>query len=923
MNESEQNEVILLIEDDSGIGELIQEALSFTGRKTVHLDSGKSALEWIRNNDPFMIILDYSLPDMSGREIVENIISLKGRMPPFIVVTGAGDEKVAVSMMKLGAKDYLIKDRSFLSHIPILAEQVIHEINVEYRLEKTQEALKESEKKFRQLFENMDEGVVMILPDGIIIEANQAAEEILELKKNRIIRMWDIPAGWKIINAEGNEMLFEDLPGNIALLEKKPLKDQLMGILLPDGTVKWISVSFSPVFLDSGELNFLVGLVQNVTEQISIKKELEESEKRYHQLFDVSPLPAWVYSISSLKFLNVNTTALKVYGYSEEEFLNMSIKDIRPEEDVQKLISFLSGVGEQDAYTNETRHLTKDGRIIDVMLWTNPILYKEEKARLVIVENITERKILEKELVKAKEAAEEASRAKSDFLAKMSHEIRTPLNGVMGMNSLLLTTNLDKEQRNYVKTAYYSAESLLGVINDILDFSKIEARKLDIEEIHFSLPDMLNEFNTIVSMSAGEKGLFFSTILDPEIPPEVIGDRNRIRQILLNLTTNAIKFTNSGSVTVRAELVETSGDRVRIRFSVQDTGIGIPEEKQKRLFESFYQTDSSTTRIYGGSGLGLAICRQLTLLMKGEIGFRSTEKKGSEFWVILELKTGTREKIFIPEGIEMTQTAGIRIIIADSSRSETESTASYAESWGAVTIQCNDGISLYSALRTLKDGKDRTVILVLDYHLPSLSIPDLRLCIRESGLDAKIRIIMVSSFAWKNEISPDSDLPVFKFLVKPYQSSDLYNSVFEAAGRKEKAKSSESGPVTVKNRDSRILAAEDNPVNSMLLKAMLKKIGYRNIVMTSNGLESVAEFKKQPFDIVLLDLHMPIMDGYEAARLMRSGISKFNGPEIPIIAVTAEAMEEEKQRCLNLGMNDHLSKPYAPEQLIRVINAWT
>ncbi|HNF27804.1 MAG TPA: response regulator, partial [Leptospiraceae bacterium] len=175
-SESEQNEVILLIEDDSGIGELIQEALSFTGRKTVHLDSGKSALEWIRNNDPFMIILDYSLPDMSGREVVENIISLKGRMPPFIVVTGAGDEKVAVSMMKLGAKDYLIKDRSFLSHIPILAEQVIHEINVEYRLEKTQEALKESEKKFRQLFENMDEGVVMILPDGIIIEANQAAE---------------------------------------------------------------------------------------------------------------------------------------------------------------------------------------------------------------------------------------------------------------------------------------------------------------------------------------------------------------------------------------------------------------------------------------------------------------------------------------------------------------------------------------------------------------------------------------------------------------------------------------------------------------------------------------------------------------------------------------------------------------------------
>ncbi|HNN06409.1 MAG TPA: response regulator, partial [Leptospiraceae bacterium] len=261
--------------------------------------------------------------------------------------------------------------------------------------------------------------------------------------------------------------------------------------------------------------------------------------------------------------------------------------------------------------------------------------------------------------------------------------------------------------------------------------------------------------------------------------------------------------------------------------------------------------------------------------------------------------------------------------IADSSRSETESTASYAESWGAATIQCNDGISLYSALRTLKGGKDRTVILILDYHLPSLSIPDLRLCIRESGLDTKIRIIMVSSFAWKNEISPDSDLPIFKFLVKPYQSSDLYNSVFEAAGRKEKAKSSESGPVTVKNRDSRILAAEDNPVNSMLLKAMLKKIGYRNIVMTSNGLESVAEFKKQQFDIVLLDLHMPIMDGYEAARLMRSGISKFNGPEIPIIAVTAEAMEEEKQKCLNLGMNDHLSKPYAPEQLIRVINAWT
>ncbi len=919
----EKNEVILLIEDDFGIGELIQEALSFTGRKIVHLDSGKSAVEWIQNNDPFLIILDYSLPDMSGREIVENIISKKGKMPPFIVVTGAGDEKVAVSMMKLGAKDYLIKDRSFLSHIPILAEQVIHEISVEDRLEKTQEALKESEKKFRQLFENMDEGVVMILPDGLIIEANQAAEEILELKKNNIHRMWDIPSGWKIINAEGREMLFEEMPGSIVLLQKKSLKDQLMGILFPDMTVRWISVSFSPVFSDSGEIDFLVGLVQNVTEQIRIKKELEESEKRYHQLFDVSPLPAWVYSISSLKFLNVNTTALKVYGYSEDEFLSMSIKDIRPTEDIQKLMSFLSGVGEQDSYTNETRHLTKDGKIIDVMLWTNPILYKDEKSRLVIVENITERKQLEKELVKAKEAAEEASRAKSDFLAKMSHEIRTPLNGVMGMNSLLLTTNLDKEQRNYVKTAYYSAESLLSVINDILDFSKIEARKLDIEEIGFSLQDMLNEFNTIVSMSAAEKGLFFSTILDPEIPPEIIGDRNRIRQILLNLTTNAVKFTNSGSVTVRAELADVFEDRVKIRFAVKDSGIGIPEEKQKRLFESFYQTDSSTTRIYGGSGLGLAICRQLTLLMKGEIGFRSTENQGSEFWVILELKIGKRENVLIPNDIGKQKMTDIQIIIADANRSETETAARYAESWGGQTIQCNDGVSLMASLRKNLREKEKTVILILDYHLPDLSISELKLCLQEMELNAKPKIILVSSFGWKNEITPDADLPVFKFLVKPYQSSDLYNSVFEAAGRKEKIKSSETGPVTVKNRESKILAAEDNPVNSMLLKAMLKKIGYKNIVMTSNGLESVAEFKKQQFDVVLLDLHMPIMDGYEAARLMRSGISRFNRPDLPIIAVTAEAMEEEKQKCLSLGMNDHLSKPYSPEQLIRVINSWT
>ncbi|QUX94122.1 hypothetical protein C0J08_01305 [Marinomonas sp. CT5] len=852
--------------------------------------------------------LNTAMEDINTLEVALNVMIASNSLS---VITDLKDNQIKSSLDRL---DYVIAESA--------------KIHPEAAIKLQQVRIELGETLFGKgyFFDNTEQ-VIKLGGDGLFEE--RVEHILLEEEKLELINLL--------------EKTFSPLPrlvdqiGSFVQLNSKNLdqkiEDQLSQV---KSRILWISgISITILLLLAWAIS------RRVTRQLS---SFIESEERFRSMFEVTPDPVWI--LIDQKIVDCNDAAVQTLNYPKKEsLLGKEIGDISPNKQTDGTLSSscLKHHFEQvDMYGNirtEWVFQRPDGERIYADMIILSIAFNNHPATIISWRDVTEKFMSQqslaqykeklendialqtKELQSAKEAAENANQAKSEFLANMSHEIRTPMNSIIGMSSLALQTELNNKQRGYIEKVSHSAESLLHIINDILDFSKIEARKMDIENVPFMLPSLIHKVAHVLELKIEEKGLELIIDIDADVPQQVIGDPTRLRQILLNLGNNAVKFTQQGEIIIHVSYSKQDQQENTIHFSVQDTGIGISQDKQSNLFQSFSQADTSTTRRFGGTGLGLAISKRLIQLMGGKIWVESEENKGSTFHFTVNFESTES----ISHSYTLNTHANLnQVMIVDDNDSAREVLKASVEALGLNCRSFSHGREAIKYIASLKAASQPYPLMFIDWKMPDLDgIDTCKAILNETSDDTPLSIIMVTAYRLEEARKAGEGLPISAYLTKPVTTSSLFDQIIQLCGPQSASVINhpiDSHDISFSDElaGAKVLLVEDNEINRELAEEILSRNG---ILFTSatNGQEAIDLLGSDLFDCILMDCQMPVMDGYTATQKIRS-MKQYQ--DIPIIAMTANVMAEDIKYAKASGMNDHIAKPIHFETMFTTLRTW-
>ncbi|MCA9041036.1 MAG: response regulator, partial [Planctomycetaceae bacterium] len=900
---------VLLICEDPQDSQIIRYLLADSSRVKFILATVRTvdeAMSMLLETEYDVLLLDLKMSHDDVLAPFREIRKAQTRLP-IVVISEDDDDEIADNAVRDGAQDYI--QRSELD--PTLLE---HALRYAIDRKQAEQELRTTEARYQSLIESLPLNVFQKDLAGHLIFANNLYCLTMNLS-------WEELAGKTDYDLFPDELAEKYRRDDARVVETGEALEDIEEHVKQDG--EHIYVHVLKGLVRDAEQNVIgtQGMFWDVTAEKQAEKALRQSDARFRRFVN-SDIIGIVITDANNNITAANNEFLRMIDYSREELEENQIrwdKILPPEhrEYDKATERLLAETGKRPPL--EMEYIRKDNSRIPVYVGMTQLSDGEsEKEAIYFALDMTKQKQAEAALQAAKEAADSANRAKSDFLANMSHEIRTPMNAVIGMTELVLDTKLTGDQRDYLEMVLNSAESLLAIINDILDFSKIEAGKLELECVPFELHENVGDTMKTLSVRAGKNWLELITDIRPEVPDIVVGDPHRLRQILINLVGNAIKFTQRGEVLLKVEVLEETETEWVLQFSVKDTGIGIPPDKLDYIFNVFEQADTSTTRRFGGTGLGLSISRRLVDLMQGDIWVESQVDEGSTFTFNTTFRKATDEALPIKKLVTDQDLTGLRVLIVDDNANNRRILKEMLLSWNMYPVTAsNVGQALEQLHHAQQHGQ------VFDLLLSDVNMPDqdgFRLveAIREDHSISAPTILMLTSGDRQEDREKCKTLEVSAYLMKPVKQSELFDSVISTlAGTSLLDEDGAPSARTPLPNGLNILLAEDSIANQKLAVGLLEKRGHR-VTVVNNGKQAVMAAYKQTFDLILMDVQMPEMDGFEATREIRK-FEEGSNQHTPIVAMTAHAMKGDRQRCLDQGMDGYLAKPIRSRQVYETI----